>query len=507
MKGGFARPFTLTTLSCFIFKGETRVNTSSRSGWSKRATLAFTVALLLVLSTTALASAKKGGLLKLSSDPFTNKTSQHKTQVEPDTYSFGSTIVSDFQSGRFFDGGSSDNGWATSTDNGKTWHNGFLPGTTVYSNPPGKYDRISDPSVSYDAKHNTWITSGLAIIGTSGAAVLVNQSTDGGLTWQNAVTVATTNGFYDKDWIVCDDTSSSKFYGNCYVEWDDADNGDSVLMSTSSDGGNTWSAPSHPANAFGLGGQPLVQPNGNVIVPFFGNGMQSFMSTNGGKSWGNLVTISTQTDHQVEGNMRSEPLPSAEIDGSGTVYVAWHDCRFESGCSTNDIVYSTSSDGTHWSTVQRVPTNPVGSGEDNFIPGIAVDKSTSGSSAHIAVTYYFFPNANCSNNCQLEVGYVSSTNGGSTWSASTKLAGPMNPTWLANTNQGRMVGDYISTSILANGNAFPVFAVAKANKGSKFNEAMYTAKGGLPVTGGTIASNSHVLYTGSSLAPTHLTAF
>src|SRR6185312_4063141 len=225
---------------------------TSRSHWPVRAAIGVTVALLLTLTSTALAfasSGAKGPLLRISKDPFTNSTSQHKTQVEPDTFSFGSTIVSDFQSGRFFDGGSSDNGWATSTDNGKTWHNGFLPGTTVFATPPGKYDRISDPSVAFDAKHNTWITSGLALIGTSGAAVLVNQSTDGGLTWQNAVAVATTNGFYDKDWIVCDDTASSKFYGNCYVEWDDADAGDSVLMSTSSDGGNTWSAPSHPANA------------------------------------------------------------------------------------------------------------------------------------------------------------------------------------------------------------------------------------------------------------------
>src|SRR5579883_2831608 len=219
-------------------------------------------------------------------------------------------------------------------------------------------------------------------------------------------------------------------------------NGDSVLMSTSSDGGTTWGAPSHPANALGLGGQPLVQPNGTVIVPFWGNGIQSFTSTNGGKSWGNLVTVSNITEHSIGGNMRAnDPLPSAEIDGSGTVYVAWHDCRFENGCSANDIVYSTSSDGTHWSAVQRVPADPVGSGVDHFIPGIAVDTSTSGSSAHIAVTYYFYPNANCSSNCQLEVGYISSTNGGSTWSSSVKLAGPMNPTWLANTNQGRLVGE------------------------------------------------------------------
>src|ERR1041385_6544514 len=72
---------------------------------------------------------------KLSTDTFTNTTSQHATEVEPDTFAFGSTIVSAFQVGRFTDGGGSNAGWATSTNNGSTWTNGFLPGTTPFSTP------------------------------------------------------------------------------------------------------------------------------------------------------------------------------------------------------------------------------------------------------------------------------------------------------------------------------------------------------------------------------------
>src|ERR687888_494122 len=44
-------------------------------------------------------------LLQISSDPFTNPTSQHATEVEPDTFAFGSTIVAAFQAGRFVSGG------------------------------------------------------------------------------------------------------------------------------------------------------------------------------------------------------------------------------------------------------------------------------------------------------------------------------------------------------------------------------------------------------------------
>jgi hypothetical protein len=347
-----------------------------------------------------------------------------------------------------------------------------------------------------------------------GAAVIVSISSDGGLTWNAPVTVANANGgFFDKDWIVCDNTATSQYYGHCYVEWDIASNGDLVQMSTSSDGGNTWSAGQSTADsATGLGGQPLVQPNGTVVVPFLSTGslgstssISAFTSTNGGSSWNSSVSIATQTDHTVA-SIRTEPLPSAEIDSAGKVYVAWQDCRFESGCSANDIVMSTSTDGNTWSAVQRIPTDAVGSGVDHFIPGLAVDSSTSGSTAHLALAYYFYPNANCTTStCQLKVGYVSSVDGGNSWSASTTLtSSAMNLTWLANTTDGYMVGDYISTSF-SDGKAFPVFITASAPNGSQFNEALYTVTTGLTIAGGTNkVSADHVMFTRSTAAPSVL---
>src|SRR3954453_8402272 len=83
-------------------------------------------------------------LTRVSADTFTNPDSQHATEVEPDTFAFGSTIVSAFQVGRFFNGGASDSGFAPSTNGGKSFTNGSLPGTTVNSTPPGPYARASD---------------------------------------------------------------------------------------------------------------------------------------------------------------------------------------------------------------------------------------------------------------------------------------------------------------------------------------------------------------------------
>src|SRR5207245_8836963 len=127
------------------------------------------------------------GLGQSSSAPCTNCTSQHKTQVEPDTFAFGNTVVSVFQSGRFFDGGASDIGWSTSTDGGQTWtHRGFLPDATTNSTPANPtYGRASDPSIAFDPKHNVWMVSWLDLRNpapSSPVAVLVSRSTDPGLT-------------------------------------------------------------------------------------------------------------------------------------------------------------------------------------------------------------------------------------------------------------------------------------------------------------------------------------
>jgi len=127
---------------------------TSRFTWQIRALVALTCALVLALSSTALAFASVT-LVQLSSDPYTNTSSQHKTEVEPDDYSFGSTIVAVTQAGRFFSGGSSNIGWATSTNSGSTWTHSFLPGTTVYATPKGTFAHVSDPAVAYDAAHST----------------------------------------------------------------------------------------------------------------------------------------------------------------------------------------------------------------------------------------------------------------------------------------------------------------------------------------------------------------
>ena len=412
----------------------------------RRFFLLLALAGLATLVVTMTASANVA-LTQIFVDPFTNSTSQHKTAAEPDTFSFGSTIVAAVQSGRFFDGGSSGIGWSTSTNNGVSWTSGTLPGITKFTTPAGPYDRATDPSVAYDARHNVWMVSTLALTdtsGVSGKAVLTSRSTDGGLTW--------------------------------------------TLSKTPRVGV--------------IGGQPLVQPNGNVVVPL-DNASETALgytiSSNGGSSFGNAFTITSISSATDPGGIRSGPLPSAEIDGSGKIFVAWADCRFRTNCTQNDIVYTTSTNGTSWTAVQRVPIDSVTSGVDHLLPGLGVDKATSGASAHLGLLYYFFP----AGTTNLSVGYISSTNGGSTWSAPTQLAGPMTMSWLPNTSQGRMVGDYMSTSF-AGGTAHPVFTLANAPTAGgsdcqtatpNCDQALYTPSSGLAAAAGTATASDPVVFT------------
>src|SRR4051812_34556431 len=385
----------------------------------------------------ALAPAAEAAVMSVASDPFTqatckaSSTTNHQTVVEPDSFANGSTIVAAYQVGRIFDGGACAIGFATSTNNGASWTPGLLPGITKWTGG-GHNDRATDASVAYDAAHNAWLVSSLTLLeagGVHGNAVVTSRSTDGGLTWSNPATTAT-GGDLDKKWIVCDNSQSSPFKGRCYTQWDNHGAGNLLQMSTSTDGGQTWSAPA-TNNTGVIGGQPVVRPDDTVIVPIANaneTAIGAFNSTNGGASWSAVTTIATVRHHTVGGSLREGALPSAEIDGAGTAYVVWADCRFERSCRTNDIVisHSLNATGTSWSAVGRVPIDGTNSKVDHFIPGLAVNKATSGGTAQLGLSYYFYPAGTTS----LSVGFIGSSNGGSTWSAPQTLANGMPTTWV-----------------------------------------------------------------------------
>ena len=450
-------------------------------------------ALAAVLVAPALARAA-GPLQQISSDPFRNPDSQHATEVEPDSFAHGDTVVAVFQAGRFHDGGASGIGFATSRDRGRTWTAGTLPQLTVHSSPPGTLDRASDPSIAYDAAHGVWLAATLGVEElTTGRrlSVWVSRSADG-TNWGAPVPVVApgTLGEPDKTWIACDNGAASPYRGRCYISYSDwlAD-AETIVTMTSADGGLTWQGPvtSRDPAAVGVGTQPLVQPNGTLVVSFLAksdDAMLAIRSTDGGRTFGNAITIDSVRSGRPTA-MRALPLPSAEIDAEGRIFIAWHDCRFRPSCSgaaggPNDIVFSSSSDGVTWARAARIPLAPASGAADHFIPGLGVDPATAGAAAAIGVAYYRFAESGCSfTSCRLEAGFVASGDAGRTWSAPVALSEtPMALDWIADTTLGRMVGDYISTSVSGRV-AVPVLALAGPFDGA-FHEAIFAGPLAIP---------------------------
>src|ERR671925_4817 len=226
---------------------------------------------------------------QLSRDAERASEAQHETQVEPDSHAFGSTIVTVFQSGRYSDGGAANIGFATSRDAGRTWRSGVLPGVSAYSKPPGSSFPVSDPAVAYDAAHRWWLAASLTSTG-----ILISRSRDG-VTWRMPVSAtAGATGEYDKEWIVCDNWSTSRFRGRCYVSYMNfATN--VIETRRSADGGATWSRPvTVDANRPGAvvnGVQPVARPDGDLLLVFsvfaaldFGSELAVDPATSGGRA-------------------------------------------------------------------------------------------------------------------------------------------------------------------------------------------------------------------------------
>lgn len=138
---------------------------------------------------------------------------------------------------------------------------------------------------------------------------------------------------------------------------------------------------------------------------------------------------------------------------------------------------------------------------DHFIPGLAVNKATSGSTAQLGLTYYFYP----SGSTQLSVGFISSTNAGSTWTAPQTIISGMPTTWVATTSQGRMVGDYSSASSDANGLAHGVFSTSAPTSGTSCSSVVDncaqptdTFVSGLAAVGTASSASDPVLFAGNA---------
>ena len=294
--------------------------------------------------------------------------------------------------------------WATSTNGGRTWTTGFLPGTTQ-SRPAGPWARISDPAVAYDPMHDVWMISTLALRRrrVSGAgAILTSRSTDGGLTWQNPVT------------IVDSAASSTTRTGSSATTWPSSPllrqllhgvgrqrPGNRMQMSTSTDGGLTWGAgrrrrrrqrSRRPA------GRPAERHRHRARTRQRRAAISVLPLDRRRRQLGRLVSRSRRSQ-RARRRRRPPHLAAALGRGrrrrQGLRRLAGLPLPLRLHRERHRLQHLDRT-ASRWSAVTRVPIDPTNSGVDHFIPGIAVDKATSGGTAHLALGYYYYPVSTCS---------------------------------------------------------------------------------------------------------------
>jgi hypothetical protein len=268
-----------------------------------------------------------------------------------------------------------------------------------------------------------------------------------------------------------------------------------------------------------IGGVPLVQPPppgsapgtvcGRVVIPVQSNGVSWWSSNDCGQHYSAETQIlpNMTATHSVAQGIRTSLLPTSAMDGAGNIYVVWQTRSFRVGSvssTPNDIAMAVmpaptaSNPNPAFGAPFRIPIeadNTNANTNDHFIPGISADPNTSGSSAHLGLYYYNYPVAACAysdpanpaNQCDMRVGYVSSADGGMSWSSPTYLA-HMTLSSLVRSSQGLMVGDYSSADVIPSGpfkgNSISAFAVGLESK--TLDQLMYVPTHGLPIAGGTM---------------------
>ena len=418
---------------------------------------------------------------QISSDRTSDPTGQHATQVEPDTFAFGSTVVSVFQTGRVVEGGAVGIGFSTSRDAGATWKSGLAPGCyrLLSTARLGRTGRATPSSRTTQSTAPGWPPRSASR--TSSYFFYVNRSSNG-LAWSAPVAAVTGPvGDLDKEWITCDNEAASPFRGHCYLSYFHVRSGE-IRTTTTTDGGLTWSQPvaSSPVPPQGLdfnGAQPLVLPNGTLIVVYTAfadprsgarSEIQATRSTDGGASFSAPVRAALFSTAAIPA-MRTFALASAEVDAAGRMYVAWEGCPGDS-CSASRIVMTTSVDGVTWTPAQSVTAG--GSGVDHFLPGIAANPAAAG---RLALVFHSIPD-DCANlpPCPgIDVFHTTSKDGGRTWSKQQRLtAEPIALDSIAHTRIGLMLADYVSTSYVR-GRPVSVFVLASPRVNGRYRQAAF----------------------------------
>jgi hypothetical protein len=349
-------------------------------------------------------------------------------------------LVGAWQQDRWNDGGSRGLVTAASFDGGQSWalnantKSSTCTGGTAANG--GNYERASDPWVSISPDGTTYLMS-LSVDTNPGGfglhpnAMLAMRSDDGGLSWEDPITLKRDDtlgtALNDKNTLTADPTDSDFAYAvwdrlvgppgepPTPVAFENAIVGRGPTWFTrTTNGGESW----EPAriifeagtNNQTIGNQIVVTESGELVNAFdlirtFANPQEGrgfsiavIRSEDKGETWDKKATIVDR--HDAFQGMVVDPddgdpvrtgdiLPEVAADpNSESVYLVWQDMRFGPESS---VAFSQSTDGGRtWSSTVKINQTPDladDSNEQAFTPMVRVaDDGT------VTVTYYDFRN-------------------------------------------------------------------------------------------------------------------
>lgn len=339
--------------------------------------------------------------------------------------------------------------------------------------PPSRtkngFDFGSDPGVAFDSAGNAYYSYIVVFFSTGGSingtAMAVAHSTDGGASWTSTYFAPETGSaqFNDKPMITVD--TGTLHHNRVYVAWDHATgnssstkNGNNVLLSSSDDGGQTFTAPVSVSGTFtgktgGIGADPYVTSDGTVHVAWqdYAHGtIADASSTDGGRTFLAPHTILTVGGFQF--GVAAQSSRGALVYPACGSFGARLFCSYMDGsdAATNVFVASSGDGGVTW-TSTAMPA-----GGDQFNEWLAVDPSD----GSVNVAYYDTGTHGATSTVYT---LARSTDGGATYTASAVATAPTDETCCApSVNLGNQYGDYEGVAAL-DGTVRPVWVDRRAD--------------------------------------------
>jgi hypothetical protein len=413
-------------------------------------------------------------------------------------------------------------GFAYATfDGGASWANVLLPHLTFQTGATGALfdmDSAGDPAVAFGPNNTVYYANLVFSRFNNGSGITVSKSTDGGLTWGEPSIVHTdgvdsagnplpTDIANDKEWITVDQTT-----GTIYVTWTQfGPTGSPIVVSKSTDGGSTWSAPRQVNPAFTPGGitlfssgsNPKIGRNGELYIAYESAVCQTLncdqptdhdaiimaKSTDGGATFENVEVAAdfdfpfnpdTGRDTLTGENFRINSFPQFAIDAvTGRLWVTWaddrngqYDANGNSIKTNGDVFVVTSSNGKNWNQFYQ-----LGTSADEVYPAIAAYN------ARVVVTFY--TRAYDPNGIGLDYAYVDATGLGNlkhttVTRITTQTANPQIQFLgiglvTGEVLQGEFIGDYTAVTMGSDFTFHPSWTDFRGNPGTTLpNQDAYT---------------------------------